>query len=347
MSFKQAPPTREPSTYATTRVNAAQPSELRDTARDLVAELPLHEWVLLGYLACLFLLAATSTALHHDAAMVRTATNLGVGLLAVGLVRSRVLGQPVLEAFISRSVIVVCLGLSFVQLTELFALRGSANLDESLLRFDLSVFGFEPAVYADRWVTPSAVEWFSFFYFGYYFLLAVHIFPIGYFGRDTQMVHEFALGIVMTFCAGHLLYFAVPGLGPFSLPVFAHRLQGGYWWSLVSTTVQSAGARKDIFPSLHTAVPTFIALFSFRRRHSAPFRYTFVPVALFTSQIILATMFLRWHYVIDVVAGLTLATASSIVAARVSRWESARRAGSGLSAAMPAFSMHASGRSST
>lgn len=316
------------------QVSAAQPSDVRD----FVAELPLHEWLLLGYLACLFLLAATSTALHHDAAMVRTAANLGVALVSVGLVRSRVLGHSRWEALVSRSMILVCLAVSFVQLTELFALRGSPNMDETLLRFDTSLFGFEPAVYADRWVTPALVDWFSFFYFGYYFLLAVHIFPIGYFSQNTELAHEFALGIVMTFCAGHLLYFAVPGLGPFSLPVFAHKLEGGYWWSLVSSTVQSAGARKDIFPSLHTAVPTFISLFSFRRRHTAPFRYTWIPVSLFTSQIILATMFLRWHYVIDVVAGLSLAATTSFLAKRVSRWEASRRDGFGLSLALPTYS---------
>ncbi len=291
----------------------------------------------MGYLGMLFLLAASAPALHHGGAMLHTGANLGAGLLSVAIVRGRLLGNRIIEALIARSVILVCLGVSFAQLTELFAVRGAANLDEALLRFDLATFGFEPTLIMDRWVTPALVEWFSFFYFGYYFLLIGHILPIGYLGRDARMVHEFALGITMTFCAGHLLYFAVPGLGPFSLPVFKHTLQGGYWWGLVSTTVQSAGMRKDIFPSLHTAVPTFITLFSWRRRATAPFRWTWIPVGLFTSQIILATMFLRWHYVIDVCAGLTLATTASFLAARIARAEWVRRETLALSEPMPSY----------
>jgi hypothetical protein len=310
----------------------------------MFAQVALHEWLLLGYLALLLLLAATAPTSFVSArisGMLHTGTNLALAVVALGIVRSRLFGNQRLEAFIARSLILVCLGASFYQLAELFALRAAPNLDERLLHLDLSVFGFEPSLVADRFVTPALVEWFSFFYFGYYFLLFLHIIPIGYFSRDMRLVHEFALGIVLTFSIGHLLYFAVPGLGPFSLPVFVHRLEGGYWWGLVSNTVHSAGARKDIFPSLHTAVPTFITLFSFRNRARAPFRYTWPLVGAFTSQIILATMFLRWHYVIDVVAGLTLAVCTSTAAARVSRWERSRREADGLTRAMPPYSEQA------
>jgi membrane-associated phospholipid phosphatase len=41
-------------------------------------------------------------------------------------------------------------------------------------------------------------------------------------------------------------------------------------------------------------------------------------------------MFLRWHYIIDVVAGLTLALSACLLAARISRREVARRQERGL-----------------
>lgn len=55
-------------------------------------------------------------------------------------------------------------------------------------------------------------------------------------------------------------------------------------------------------------------------------------------------MFLRWHYVIDVFAGFTLATVAAVVAPRITRWEVARRRALGLTALVPLFgSKHAEG----
>ena len=68
-----------------------------------------------------------------------------------------------------------------------------------------------------------------------------------------------------------------------------------------------------------------------------PFRYTWPLVAFFTINIIIATMFLRWHYVIDVVAGLGLACAALSLSAVFTRLEFKRRLGSGLSECWPLF----------
>jgi membrane-associated phospholipid phosphatase len=75
----------------------------------------------------------------------------------------------------------------------------------------------------------------------------------------------------------------------------------------VHDTVSAAGAMLDIFPSLHTAYPTLLTLYSLRYRHTLPFRYTAPVTAFFTANIIIATLFLRWHYAVDVLAGLLLA----------------------------------------
>jgi membrane-associated phospholipid phosphatase len=53
-------------------------------------------------------------------------------------------------------------------------------------------------------------------------------------------------------------------------------------------------------------------------------------IAFLATQIIIATMFLRWHYFIDVVAGLTLATTASFLGQYVADWERAKRERLGL-----------------
>jgi membrane-associated phospholipid phosphatase len=103
------------------------------------------------------------------------------------------------------------------------------------------------------------------------------------------------------------------------------------WWRAVRATVDSVDitARTDIFPSLHTGAPTYLALFSIRHRRLNPFRFTWLPLTIVTSQIILATMFLRWHYAVDVAAGLALATAVATLTPRIVAWEERRRFANG------------------
>jgi len=61
-----------------------------------------------------------------------------------------------------------------------------------------------------------------------------------------------------------------------------------------------------------------------------PFKYTWPILAFCVSQIIVATMFLRWHYLFDIIAGFSLAAFNVLFWGRVIDWELARRDKLGL-----------------
>jgi hypothetical protein len=206
------------------------------------------------------------------------------------------------------------------------------SLDRQLYDLDLSLFGFEPAMFFDRFVNPITTEWFAFFYFSYFFVLALHVLPILFLSKNVPLLTEFALGMLVMFCVGHTFYMLVPGYGPYhAMPeAFAHPLSSGVWWNVTSDLVARSGAHKDIFPSLHTAAPLFILLMSFHRRRELPFKYTWPLVAFFAVNIIIATMFLRWHYVIDVLAGMLLATIAHLISAHAADRDPQRRRALGL-----------------
>ncbi len=223
---------------------------------------------------------------------------------------------------------------TFLQLHYILPTVSHVVLDASIYRLDLAVFGFEPSVSWDRFVTPRTTEWFSFFYYSYFFILCAFVLPMGLFERRARVLSELSFGLLFVVCVGHCLYVLVPGRGPYAelAPHFQRSLAGGFWWPLVSRTVSAVdGAlRTDIFPSLHTACPTFLTLFCFRNRAQRPYRYIWPVAAFFTSQIILATMFLRWHYLADVCAGLTLAAIGFLLSSRVVRSETHARQRRGL-----------------
>jgi hypothetical protein len=231
---------------------------------------------------------------------------------------------------------------SYFELRVILPAASARAVDGHLYAFDLRVFGVEPSLAWDRFVSPATTEWFSFFYFGYFFILALHVLPFMFLGKNLDVLARFALGTSIVFCVGHMSYILVPGYGPYAYLAaeFHHPLTGGTFWGLVQEAVSSVGAQKDIFPSLHTAVPTFFALFQFRyRRQQWPFRYTWPLAAFCALQIIGATMFLRWHYLVDILAGLMLAIAADVLAARLVPWDQARRARLGLAPAWSRLSL--------
>lgn len=295
--------------------------------------LAVQDAVVAAYL-CTFLVAlAFGEGPGRVASMQRVLVDLGI--LAVGLVltRGQILRPGTLaHGLVYRLTIFLAVFVSYFQLRDILPAVSSRAYDATIFAFDERVFGVEPSLAWDRFVNPQTTEWFAFFYFGYFFFLALHILPMMFNAQDERRLAHFSLGIFSVFCASHLLYMVVPGWGPYRFleARFEHQLEGGLFWGLVKTTVEAGGAQKDIFPSLHTGAPTFFALFSFRYRQKFPFKYTWPLMAFAATQIVGATMFLRWHYLIDIFAGLTVATTSLLVSERVIAWETARRERAGL-----------------
>ena len=228
--------------------------------------------------------------------------------------------------------------LSYFQLKWIVPCVSPHSVDADLLAFDMKVFGYEPAVAWDQFVNPRTTEWFSFFYFGYFFLLCAHVLPVMLNASSRFRLAHFALGAFLVICPAHILYMVVPGFGPYHYLAghFQHPLEGGLFLRLVKATVEAGGSQKDIFPSLHTAIPTFFATYSFIHRRAFPFRFTWPLMAFASSQIIIATMFLRWHYLIDIIVGFSLAVTAAVVSLKIVRWESERRRRLGV---LPTFQL--------
>ncbi len=275
---------------------------------DALRAMPLIERIQIAYLLCLLLAVFHGAGPTRGAALAWLSFDLALFCGAVAVFR----GDAPTRASTRAYRVAACMPVlsTFAQLHLILpAATRWRRLDDRLLGFDQRWLRYEPSVAWDAHVTPAATEWLSFFYLSYFALLAVHLFPIVFVERRRHIVAEFTLGIATLYCAGQLLYVVVPAYGPYVhlAGTFSRDLDGPTWYPLMRRIVASGGARADVFPSLHTAAPTFLALFSFHHRRERPFRYTWPVVAFVASQIIVATMYLRWHYLIDVLAGLTLA----------------------------------------
>lgn len=262
-------------------------------------------------------------------------------VFAVVTIRGGLLRHGVVAPLLYRLAIYGSVQTSYFVFRRFLPVVNPGSLDHELHALDLSLFGVEPAVYLDRFVTPLTTEWFSFFYYSYFFLLVVHAIPILFFVRHPRLLGEFTLGMLIVVCVGQALYMLVPGYGPYhAIPeLFTREFPRGIWLDTVMAAVAQGGAQKDIFPSLHTAAPAFIALYSFRHRHVVPYRYTWPIVVFVSANIVVATMFLRWHWIIDVAAGLVLALIGMLAAAALTDREIARRRTLALAPSWPLFAL--------
>ncbi len=224
---------------------------------------------------------------------------------------------------------------SYLMLRDLLPLLRSESFDQALLDLDLAILGFEPAFWLERFNLRPVVEYFAFFYFSYFVLVAAYMVVMLWVRPPGRATSEYAIGSLLVLCLGQLGYLVVPGTGPIHhfADQFAGPVDGGMFWSWVTHTVAAGGALRDIFPSLHTALPTWYALFSWTQaRRDRRWRPAAVVCSWFALNIMISTMVLRWHYLVDVLAGLALALFVSLLAPRLAAWEVRRRMRLGLSA---------------
>lgn len=314
-------------------------TSLRAMAARAMRELAVHDVIVVTYQVLVFLAALQGSGPLRQRSLAESGALLAFTAMGIFAHRSGAIRGAFAGPMLYRVSVYGGVQLSYFALRNVLPTAAPWSFDEQLYRLDVALFGAEPTLVLDRFVTPQTTEWFSFFYFNYFFLLAVHVLPFLFLSRRLALFSEFALAILTLFCISHLLYMAVPGYGPYKhlADLYQHELPSGTWYDVVISAVQSGGAQKDIFPSLHTGAPTLVTLFSIRHRKELPFKYTWPLVAFFTVNIIGATLFLRWHYLIDVVAGLLISSTCVMLAPRIRAWEDERRAREGLGLVWPAL----------
>ena len=215
---------------------------------------------------------------------------------------------------------------SYLTLRDLLPAVRPDDVDASLLAADVRLFGFEPTLVLEPYTSPRVVEYFAFFYFSYFTICLLFAGGVVGLNRRPAATSEFAIGSTLVYCLGQLGYVAVPAHGPVHHleHAFSGPLSGGFFYRCVLETVHAGSAMKDVFPSLHTAAPVWFSLFAWRCAKTTGAR-TWKLIAtvstFFALNIVCSTVVLRWHYLVDVLAGLGLAFGAAWAAPRLAKVE--------------------------
>ena len=198
--------------------------------------------------------------------------------------------------------------------------------DPALLRIDRALFGETPAFALQRFEAPWLTAVLAFCYLLH--LVLPPVLGTALYIRDKDAFRKFLLTILIASILGFAGYAAVPAVGPGSYypDAFAHPLTGSISRGVLAI-VDAARAPRDVFPSLHVAISTLVLLFA--RRAGRAWFWIMLPFVLGNW---FSTVYLRYHYLIDCIAGWAAAAIAVVVADGLLRLERRWRATRPLSA---------------
>jgi membrane-associated phospholipid phosphatase len=237
-----------------------------------------------------------------------------IALLArVESVKSRSTKSPI-WSFLHGWYNMVCIPIAFKEMYYLVPALHPHDYDWLLIAIDHSIFGVNPTQWLARFAHPLLTEILQIAYSSYYLLPLVLGIDL-YRRKRVYAFKRMFFTLILGFYLSYIGYVALPAVGPrFTLHDFAKleedlpglmltsplRLYTNSGESISFTTPNAAAkVQRDVFPSGHTEITLLVIFLAFRYR--ARVRWY---LCITGSLLIIATVFLRYHYVVDVIGGV-------------------------------------------
>jgi membrane-associated phospholipid phosphatase len=281
------------------------------------------DWATQVFLGAVTLLLLVALARGGDPRLAGTllAAQITAALAVHGLIRWDASGRaPALISFL-RHYYPILLYTGFFRETEwINQLLGLTRLDPHLIGWEQSLFGTQPSI---RWMQLAPQPWVSEVLYASYFSFYLMIAGLGlwFWWKQPAVFPRFVAVVSFVFYCCYLLYMVVPVVGPrvFFDPSperelflqlsggvaptgYPEAVQKGPFHLLMKLIYRNFEARSAAFPSSHVAIALTTLWFSWRYLRPIRWIHAFVVVLL-----CLSTVYCRYHYLVDVGAGILTA----------------------------------------
>src|SRR4030042_5959164 len=191
------------------------------------------------------------------------------------------------------------------------------DIDSWLIKIDFFIFGVHPTIWLEKWIFPWFTDIMSLAYISYYFLPIIFIVVI-YLQHRTWEFDESVFILLFSYYLSFIGYILFPAIGPRSTlaHLYSVPLEGSFITDFVRDGLNALEHNKrDCMPSGHTQIVLIVLYLAYR--FEKKFFYLFLPIV---CCLILSTVYLRYHYVVDLFAGTLFAIACMIVGPRLYRY---------------------------
>lgn len=209
----------------------------------------------------------------------------------------------------------------FEELRKLVHLVQPGWQDAKLIAFDHWLTGVNPSLWLERFANPPLNELMQFAYFTYFLFLLI-LGAVLYHRREWR-----SYWAVMTYSAvGYALGYGIATIFPVQSPWFTlagtwHAdLAGGPFTALINLIEKCGRVHGAAFPSQHVAGATTALLGAWRHR-----RWLFWVFLPFVICMDVSTVYVRNHYVADVLAGLVTGSLGYVIGSWIVRRSEARQ----------------------
>jgi PAP2 superfamily len=280
--------------------------------RDLFRSLLPHEiaWALL--LGALWLWLAVAAGPFHRQTLTVLAL-LAAEAAVVGWTRTR---RSVGAWRLRLGFFFLLMNGTYLTLGEAVPLLRGGRVDGLLQRIDTRLFGAPLPLYLDFASRPLASDLLSACYVILFpYILFSCIRHLWLAGDSLIVAQRFYSGFFTVYAISFAGYVLLPAQGPYlDMPgVFHHPISGGWITRFNDALVRGGSNRVDVFPSLHVAASAFILFFD--RSHA---RWRYLAYLAPAAGLWISTIYLRYHYGIDVMAGFAVTAIGLAVARRLS-----------------------------
>lgn len=184
------------------------------------------------------------------------------------------------------------------------------DIDPLLARLDFILFNGTPAIILEKIQSPLLTDFLQLSYSSYYFLPVILGIALKAHNEDLHFERSLFL-VMLCFYLSYVGYLLWPALGPrFSIHALQDDKLRGF---IVADPIRDflnrlEGVKRDAFPSGHTGVSLIVLYLTFRFERRL--FWIFLPVVI---ALIFSTVYCRYHYVVDVIAGIILTIVTIIV----------------------------------
>jgi membrane-associated phospholipid phosphatase len=227
-------------------------------------------------------------------------------LLAVTVLTARASSRPAVRLLDDLIVPIIVLLVVFETLGYSIPALNTNWLEPALVRADHWIFDMTGSEYLERFYSRPLLDLMHVFYVSFYFVPLSLLIVMYRRGNRAELQHTVA-AIGLTFYTDFFLYYVFPVLGPyrnaqihFTRDIVA---SGGALTHVLRSFLDHAEiATYDSFPSGHLAATLITIMLAYRYRLKLRGLYVFLGV-----MILISTVYLRYHYVMDLPAGVLVA----------------------------------------
>jgi len=177
---------------------------------------------------------------------------------------------------------------------------------------DRAMFGgIDPLDLLERLISPWLSEWLAFSY-SFYAVLYMLVFGAVLFFGGRAAIRETCFLIGGALLIGYVSYSLIPVKGPLLTRTFTVPLDLYYIAPVKEAMMDATRVTWDCFPSMHTCCTVLLGWSAWKYA-----RRLFWSVLPMMASIPFACVYLRYHYVVDVVAGLALSAVLIAVTAKL------------------------------